>query len=89
MNSHNIMFQSTPREGGERNPLKGDGNITYESDPVKRWPKSGTDSAKTSKSGNKELPADFAEIVAVWSSLPEYIKAAIKAMIETFRANSK
>jgi hypothetical protein len=36
-----------------------------------------------------ELPADLAEIVAVWPELPGYIRAAITAMIETFRENSK
>jgi hypothetical protein len=47
---------------------------------------------KTPKQGKIDtsgLPPDLAEIVAVWPELPEHIKAAIKAMIETFRANSK
>ena len=47
---------------------------------------------RNSKTGQKEfveLPSDLAEIVSIWPELPEHIKAAIKAMIETFRANSK
>jgi len=46
-------------------------------------------SPKQPKIDTSGLPSDLAEIVAVWPELPEYIKAAIKAMIETFRTNSK
>ena len=34
-----------------------------------------------------ELPSDLAEIVAVWPELPEHIRAAIKALVQTH--NSK
>ena len=81
-----IVGQNTPR-GAEHNSANNDSNITYNSTPVKRWPKSGTDSAKTPKIDTKNLPADLAEIVAVWPKLPEHIKAAIKAMIKTFMVN--
>jgi hypothetical protein len=84
-------IRNTPR-GDEQKSLKGDSNVTYNSGHVKRWPKSGTDSAQTPENGQKSadsLPNDLAKIVAVWPSLPEHIKAAIKAMIETFKANSK
>jgi hypothetical protein len=30
-----------------------------------------------------ELPSDLAKIAAVWPELPEYIKAAIKALVQT------
>jgi hypothetical protein len=29
------------------------------------------------------MPAEVAEIVAVWHDLPQYIKAAIKALVQT------
>jgi hypothetical protein len=32
---------------------------------------------------------DLAEIVAVWPELPEHIKAAIKALIQTHKAEKK
>jgi hypothetical protein len=30
-----------------------------------------------------ELPADLADIVAIWPELPGHIKAAIKALVQT------
>jgi hypothetical protein len=35
------------------------------------------------------VSSDLAEIVAVWSELPEHIKAAIKALIQTHNTEAK
>ncbi len=35
------------------------------------------------KIDTSELPLDLAEIVTVWPELPEHIKAAIKALVES------
>jgi len=40
-------------------------------------------SPKQGKIDTQNLPDDLAEIVAVWPELPEYIKAAIKALVQT------
>ena len=40
-------------------------------------------SQKQPKIDTSELPKDLAEIVAVWSELPEHIKQAIIALIQT------
>ena len=44
---------------------------------------------KTGQNEPVELPSDLAEIVAVWPSLPEHIKAAIKALIQTQETEKK
>jgi hypothetical protein len=41
-------------------------------------------SQKQGKIDTSELPSDLTEIVAVWPELPEHIKAAIKALIQTY-----
>jgi hypothetical protein len=38
---------------------------------------------KQAEIGTSELPQDLAEIVTVWPELTEYIKAAIKALVQT------
>jgi hypothetical protein len=38
---------------------------------------------KQGKIDTSKLPDDLADIVAVWPNLPEHIKAAIKALIQT------
>ena len=47
-----------------------------------------TDSQNTNQAENlpQNLPPDLAEIVAVWPELPEHIKAAIKALVGTFKS---
>ena len=40
-------------------------------------------SPKQSEIDTSELSPDLAEIVAVWSELPEHIKAAIKALVQS------
>jgi hypothetical protein len=42
---------------------------------------------KTGQNEPVELSSDLAEIVAVWPELPEHIKAAVKALVQTH--NSK
>ena len=42
---------------------------------------------KQAEIDTQNLPPDLAEVVAVWPELPEYIKAAIKALVRTH--NSK
>jgi hypothetical protein len=36
-----------------------------------------------------ELPSDLIEIVTIWSELPGHIKAAIKALVQTFIQGDK
>jgi hypothetical protein len=40
-------------------------------------------SQKTAGDQLRDMPAEVAEIVAVWHDLPQYIKAAIKALVQT------
>jgi len=37
----------------------------------------------------ENLPDDLAEVVAVWPKLPEHIKAAIKALVQTHSKGAK
>ncbi len=44
---------------------------------------------KTAGNQTRKLPEDLAEIVAVWTELPEHIKAAIKALVQTHKTEVK
>jgi len=44
---------------------------------------------KTAENQPKNLPPDLAEIVAVWPELPEHIKQAIKALVQTHNKETK
>jgi hypothetical protein len=91
---------SKPRLGGLEPPTFGsvdrrsenittDKTKTCETAKEQLTPQLTPKSQKQPKIDTPGLPSDLAEIVAVWPELPEHIKAAIKAMIETFKANSK
>jgi hypothetical protein len=41
-------------------------------------------SQKQGQIDTQNLPADLAEIVAVWPKLPEYIKVAVKALVNIY-----
>ena len=36
-----------------------------------------------------ELPSDLAEIVQLWPELPEHIKVAVKALVQTTNTKDK
>jgi len=46
-------------------------------------------SQKQGQIDTSELPSELAEIVTVWPELPGHIKAAIKALIQTHKAEGK
>jgi hypothetical protein len=46
-------------------------------------------SQKQEQIDTQSLTSDLVEIVAVWPELPEHIKAAIKALIQTHKTENK
>jgi hypothetical protein len=43
---------------------------------------------KQDKIDTPELPPDLAELIALWPELPEHIKAAIKALVQTHNSGN-
>ena len=58
---------------------------TYVTPKEQLTPQLTPDSRKENKVDAQNMPDDLAGIVAVWPRLPEYIKRAIKALIEAGR----
>jgi hypothetical protein len=56
---------------------------TYKNPNEQLTPQLTPNSPKQGKIDTQNLPVDLAEIVAVWLELPEHIKAAIKALVQT------
>ena len=44
---------------------------------------------KTAENQLLNIPAELAEIVAIWPELPVHIKAAIKALVQTHKSEIK
>jgi hypothetical protein len=44
---------------------------------------------KNTTTETQQLPADLAEIFRLWPELPEHIKAAIKALVQTHKTEKK
>ena len=51
----------------------------------KRMPAGAPDGARQERMARngQELPADLAELVTAWPTLPEYIRAAVSAMVKS------
>jgi len=78
------MSAKIPPRGDEQKSLKGDSNVTYNSGSVKRWPESGTDSAKTPK-----ISPELEQIITAWPRLPEPVKNAILSMVRAVQYDDK
>jgi len=62
---------------------------TCESTKEQLTPQLTPKSQKQPKIDTSELPSDLVEIVAIWPELPEHIKAAIKALVQTHLMEKK
>ncbi len=56
---------------------------TYETPQSQLTAELTADSPKRGEIDIQTLPSDLAQIVAAWPNLPEYIKAAIMALVKT------
>ena len=62
---------------------------TYKNSNEQLTPQLTPNSQKQGKINTCNLTADLAEIVAIWLKLPEHIKAAIKALVQTHKREKK
>ena len=62
---------------------------TYDSVASALTPQWTPQSPKQGQIDTQELPSDLAEIVTVWPELPEHIKAAIRALVQTHTEGRK
>ena len=62
---------------------------TCETSKEQLTPQLTPETQKQAKTTYENLPPDLAEIVAVWRQLPEHIKAAIKALVQTHTKEKK
>ena len=76
-----------------RNPLRENDNSSDNKDlqsaAITAYKPAYKENAKTGQNDPVELPSDLTEIVRLWPELPEHIKAAIKALIQTYKAETK
>ena len=63
--------------GTELKDVNTDTPSTYNKQPIKRWPESGTESATIIISN------ELAEIVDAWGDLPDHIKQTIQTLINS------
>ncbi len=75
-----LTFGSVDRRSGNINPDKAN---TCETSKGQLTPQLTPKYQKQAQKQVQKLPDDLAEIVAVWPELPEYIKAAITALVQT------
>jgi len=66
-----------------------DKSKTYETSKTPLTPQLTSKSQIQGEIDTQKLPGDLAEIVTAWPELPVHIKAAIKALIQTYEAETK
>ena len=63
--------------GPEFKDINTDTPSTYNKQPIKRWPESGTESATII------IPSELAEIVDAWGDLPDHIRQTIQTLVSS------